>query len=401
MLSPASDHVSEGGRVRFFEGESKGLSWPFRVFGVLCIGGAALYAFGLAFSIMSTVTSFREGALAPDGLSTVVIVFLHLGVLVALVLVFVVLGVRLLAGRRRFAAKAIDVVIVLLLFDGLCSIMLHGVRVDLAVIGAVMILAVAFRTYIDPALAQERRLQRKLRSMEERDEREEGTLGRDESGKGYLALNFFNLFWIFVVCSVLGLLLETAFHALQFHDYQDRAGLLFGPFSPIYGVGALLMTLVLNRFYRANPVVIFLVSAVIGGAFEYFTSWFMQFAFGAVAWDYSGMWLSIGGRTCGLFMCVWGLLGVAWIKLLLPLTLRAVNLIPWNWRYPLTVVCALLMAADVVMTLQALDCWYERLSGIEPVSPIQRFYARYFDDSFMADRFQSMSIHPENAVRMS
>ena len=47
------------------------------------------------------------------------------------------------------------------------------------------------------------------------------------------------------------------------------------------------MTIALNRFHDKPVWVIFLVSAVIGGAFEYLTSWFMQFAFGIVAWDYS------------------------------------------------------------------------------------------------------------------
>lgn len=39
-------------------------------------------------------------------------------------------------------------------------------------------------------------------------------------------------------------------------------------------------------------------------------------------------------------MACWGVLGVVWIKLLLPFMLRVVNMIPWNWRYVLTSVCA-------------------------------------------------------------
>lgn len=57
-------------------------------------------------------------------------------------------------------------------------------------------------------------------------------------------------------------------------EFQIRAGLLWGPFSPIYGFGAVILTILLNRFYKANIVVVFLVSAVVGGAFEYFVSWF-------------------------------------------------------------------------------------------------------------------------------
>ncbi|MBR5260395.1 MAG: putative ABC transporter permease, partial [Eggerthellaceae bacterium] len=201
------------------------------------------------------------------------------------------------------------------------------------------------------------------------------------------------------VASVLGLLFENTFHELYYHGYQNRVGLLFGPFSPIYGLGAVLMTLALNRLHSGSVLVIFFASAVIGGTFEYLTSWFMELAFGVTAWDYTGMWLSIGGRTCGLYMAVWGVLGVLWVKLLLPLVLRVVNLIPWKWRYAITGVCALLMLVDVVMTLQALDCWYERVSGTSPHSGIQRFYAAHFDDAYMQHRFQSMLIQPGSAAR--
>ena len=159
------------------------------------------------------------------------------------------------------------------------------------------------------------------------------------------------------------------------------------------------MTIALNHFHKANIIVVFLVSAVIGGAFEFFVSWFMETAFGAKAWDYTGTFLSIDGRTNGMFMAMWGCLGVVWIKLILPQLLKLVNLIPWKARYTVTTVCAALMIVNGVMTLQSLDCWYERLSGKTPDSPVAEFYADHFDNDWMANRFQSMTITPDDSSR--
>lgn len=280
--------------------------------------------------------------------------------------------------------------------------MLYGLTVYLIACGLVLLLLIAMNSYLDPSLAEERELQRKLRDMETRQAAEDGTLGRDETGKGYITLNFFNLFWIFAVCCILGLVIESVYHVVVVDPghYENRTGLLFGPFSPIYGFGALLMTLALNRFHDKNPAFIFLISALIGGAFEYLVSWFMQFAFGIVAWDYTGTFLSIGGRTNFFFMCMWGLLGVFWIKLCLPRILKLVNLIPWDWRYALTAVCSTLMILDGAMTLLALDCWYQRMAetSIED-SAVVSFFDRNFDNDYMEQHFQSMSINPNNATR--
>ena len=262
---------------------------------------------------------------------------------------------------------------------------------------------VALPSYLDPSLLEERRAHRKAREAEEHAEGEAGMLGRDPSGKGYITLNFFNLFWIFVIASVAGVVIESIYHVLvvDFGHYEDRAGLLWGPFSPIYGFGAVLMTLALNRFHNAPIPVVFLVSAVIGGAFEYFVSWFMEYAFGAIAWDYTGTFLNINGRTNFMFMCMWGVLGVVWVKLALPALLHTVNLIPWRWRYSITALCAALMIFDGAMTLVALDCWYSRLAGAAPDNALEQFCAEQFDNQWMENRFESMSIHPDAAHRSS
>lgn len=251
-----------------------------------------------------------------------------------------VLGVLLIRNRRRYSAWWSYIVMMVTFAEGLLSLALDGLGANLLVPSIQMIILVALAITLDPTLLEERRLQRALKRMDERDEYEaalaKGMVGRDMSGKGYISLDFFNLFWIFVIGCMIGLVVETIYHWYYYGEYQDRAGMLWGPFSPIYGFGAGFMTILLNRLWRSNWVLIFFSSALIGGVFEYCSSWFMEVAFGIKAWDYTGEWLSIGGRTSGKYMVFWGIMGLAWIKFVLPYLLKFINLIPWKVRYSLT-----------------------------------------------------------------
>lgn len=379
----------------------KKLPWPMVVFGILCCLGAIAGGALAVFDIVQTVQMFQDGRMDLLGTSTIVVTFVSLVDIFLICACFLIFGIRLFRNQRVYAALVIYALYVLLLIGACCSLMLYGVGPRLIIYVAATAILVAFQAYLDPHLREERHLRRMMKDKEIKEEQEEGVLGRDLTGKGFIDLNFFNLFWIFVVASMVGDGMETLFHII-FVDpghYQDRAGLLFGPFSPIYGCGAVLMTLFLNKMYNKNILWIFLMSAIIGGAFEYFVSWWMQYTYGAVAWNYTGQFLSIDGRTCGLAMAAWGALGVIWIKLLLPFLVWLIGKIPWNWRYGITVAATALMIVDCVMSLEALDCWYERLAGRPIDTPIQHFYADYFNNDYMANRFQSMTIDPHTAVR--
>ena len=378
-------------------------------------------------SLVSGATVLASGALIIWGLATGGIDAVNRSyhvtltvtlTVIQLVLVFfhsvadVTFGISLLRDRRRHAALYAYLLVLLNIVIGLITIMLLGFKGHVAdpLIRITILLIIA--ATVDPSLNRERELARQRRNKELAQEAAAGTLGRAKDGRGFIELNFFNLFWVFTVCCVIGLIIETVYHMVIVDPghYQDRAGMLFGPFSPIYGFGATLMTVALNRFYKANPLIIFLVSAIIGGAFEAATSWFMEVSFGAVAWDYSGFTIFglfpdpiaelTGGRTSTLFMCMWGALGFVWIKFCLPWLLRLINRIPWQWRYAVTTVCALLMLVNGVMTLQSLECWYDRESGLQPNSPVEVFYAKHFDNAYMQHRFQSMTITPEKTARV-
>lgn len=360
-------------------------------FGILAIPAICLIIWALVQYVHQTDVSLNQMTAAFMLVETVIAI--------ASAVSWVVLGSRLLRDKRRHARHAIEIIIVLEISGMLCNMMISGLDAMNLNFMVRTIALIALMTYLDPALSEERALQRKLRKMETRERAEEGTLGRDESGKGFIQLDFFNLFWIFTVCCVLGVIIETIYHFALYGDYQNRTGMLWGPFSPIYGFGAVLMTLALNRFHDRNIGIIFLVSAVIGGAFEFAVSWFLQYAFGIVAWDYTGTFMSIGGRTNFMYMCMWGVLGCFWIKVCLPRMLQLVNKIPWNWRYSVTTVCAAFMIANGAMTLLSLDCWYQREAGVQPANAIERYCADHFDNEFMAHHFQTMTINPEDSTR--
>ncbi|WP_296013412.1 hypothetical protein [uncultured Adlercreutzia sp.] len=374
-----------------------------RVFGVLLmVGGLALVPQVIGVWVdMGQV--FLSGSYEDDSVLTIILFVVLVAAVCYAILASAALGFRLLRGNRRRARILAESVAIALVVAFASDLMLFGVNPGLWFLGITALILIVAHVWVDPSLSDERELQRRLRLMETREEAEEGTLGLDKSGDGFIELDFFNLFWIFVIASVAGVVIESIYHVLvvDFGHYEDRAGLLWGPFSPIYGFGAVLMTLALNRFHNAPLPVIFAVSAVIGGAFEYFVSWFMEYAFGAVAWDYTGTFLNINGRTNFMFMCMWGVLGVVWVRLALPALLQTVNLIPWRWRYSVTAVCAVLMIIDGAMTLVALDCWYSRLAGVAPDNALEQFCADHFDNEWMENRFESMSIHPDAAHRSS
>ena len=387
--------------------EVKKIPLIIKVYAVLCILSGVGTLPSVAAFMWQVITALINGnAAAKLGDNTLVAVGLIVaGIMLsaASAVILIIFGLDLIRNQRRNAARLSYILIAFTVVELLVDVMLQGI--------GLFLLRPAIQLGILIALCQERELQRRLQEMLDRDAAAEGMLGRDETGEGYIKLNYFNLFWVFFVCSVLGLILEEVWHMVVVDPgvYQDRAGMLFGPFSPIYGFGAVLMTMALNRFYKKNPLIIFLVSALIGGAFEVFVGWFMQTSFGVVSWSYSHIRLFgmpdpiavlTGGRTCTPFACMWGLGGLIWIKLLLPRLLKLINMIPWKSRYSATVIFTVIMLVDGVMTLQSLDYWYQRVNGTEPDIPVAQFYGKYFDNDYMENRFQSMTMSPKDATRV-
>ena len=92
-------------------------------------------------------------------------------------------------------------------------------------------------------------------------------------------LTFFHLFWIFVICSVIGLVVETIVSYPIDGIWKDRAGLVWGPFSPIYGVGGMLITMALWNLRDKSALAMGICAGFVGAGFEFIAGWFWETLF--------------------------------------------------------------------------------------------------------------------------
>mgnify|MGYP004565383651 FL=1 len=87
---------------------------------------------------------------------------------------------------------------------------------------------------------------------------------------------------------------------------------------PIYGTGALVMTVFLYNPFKDNMLAVFLLGMVLCDLVEYVTSVLMEILFHARWWDYTYEFLNIKGRICFKHTLYWGIASVAFVKLLHP-----------------------------------------------------------------------------------
>jgi len=214
-----------------------------------------------------------------------------------------------------------------------------------------------------------------------------------------LRLSFVHVVYVFVFVSAVGLLGETLVSYVIDGRWESRAGFLFLPLSSIYGVGAVLITLAVNPLRGKNPILQVLAAAVVGGVLEYTAGWLLEVRYGIVAWSYIDQPLNFHGHASVAVSLVWGVIGFAWVRWGLPVVVRAVDRLPQRPVRLVAKILLVLLVVDGAMTLVAFDCWFLRTSGVPVEGAIQQFFAAHFDDTFMASRFETMSMWPSLASR--
>lgn len=203
-------------------------------------------------------------------------------------------------------------------------------------------------------------------------------------------INFYKLIWIFMIGSVLGYAVEMLWCYITNGYFESRQGLLYGPFSPVYGIGSVLLTILLYKFSKYSGILIFFISAVCGGIFEYACSWIQQKMVGTISWDYTSKNLSIGGRTSVEYCVFWGVLGVLFIKEIYPLFNKLLTHFSDKTIKICTYIFIIIMVPNIILSALAVRREVARINHIKADNAIDRFLDEHYPNSYLKKVYPNM-----------
>ena len=213
----------------------------------------------------------------------------------------------------------------------------------------------------------------------------------------------------FIVYSVIGYIIETIFGLLTKGVIESRQSFLYGPFCGIYGVGAVVMILGLQRFQK-NNYTLFAGGFVIGSLIEYIISFIGEWFFHIKWWDYSEMPFNINGRICVWFSLFWGMLAIYLMAHVNPKVDHFLDKIKPNILKTVTIILTILIFIDFVITGFALKMFYVRLvnnyhldiQGVEDYIEeytnlyeqprMKEFVDKYFSDEKILKTFPNIKV---------
>lgn len=152
----------------------------------------------------------------------------------------------------------------------------------------------------------------------------------------------------FYISSILGFIYELILNLIKRGKYNR--GILYGPWLPIYGTGAVLIIILLNK-YQKKPYLIFILSFLLTGTLELIIGFILHYFLKMRLWDYTGWFMNIKGYVCLLSAFCFGIGGLLIIYLLKPLIDKLIT--PKNKKIfkNLLIILTVIFGFDIIATI--------------------------------------------------
>lgn len=208
---------------------------------------------------------------------------------------------------------------------------------------------------------------------------------------------FKKLFIIFIIGCLFGNYYEMILNFVEHYlndgsiFWEVRRGVIYGPFSPIYGAGAVLMTYCLaeknHKWYQT-----FLYGALLGGFAEYTIGFLQETFIGTISWDYSNYFLNINGRTSIPIMFLWGFICLVFVRWIYPWLSNLIEKIPIKPGKIIFNICAVLLIIDMAISWTALIRQTLRRNNYPAITFVGEIYDKVYTDERLKKAFPNMEI---------
>ena len=202
-------------------------------------------------------------------------------------------------------------------------------------------------------------------------------------------INFYNLFYIFIISSIAGWFIEGTWTLLKKGVLINHSALVIGPFNVIYGICAVIASIFLSKYKDESYIKLFILSFIGGSLLEYFMSWGMELVLGFSAWDYSQKFLNINGRIALLYSFFWGILGMLWIKILNPKLNALIEKMNKKVGKIIMICLLVFLLFDVILTMQAITRARACDDGIPPQNSYEKLLDKTFNSKFLKNMFNN------------
>lgn len=199
-------------------------------------------------------------------------------------------------------------------------------------------------------------------------------------------LKFSYTFLLLIIYSILGWCGEMIYCSAGQLKLCEKRGFLNGPICPIYGHGALVVLLCLHGGCK-NPLLTFLLGAVLTSLVEYITSFAMEKLFHMRWWDYSQYKFHLNGRVCLLNSTLFGLASVFLCHFANPpISAWLAGLLASGAAVPLSLILLAVYLTDIVLSVRG---------AIQLGGRLARLHAIYGE---LSEKLESMTAEARQTV---
>lgn len=112
-----------------------------------------------------------------------------------------------------------------------------------------------------------------------------------------------------------------------------NSGFLTSPFIPIYGFGAVLISLLTKEDY--SIIKLFIIGLLIATGLEFITSFIFEKCFNVLLWDYSSLIINFDGRVSLITSVLFGISSIIIVKCINPVLDKILRRFKYNNKFEL------------------------------------------------------------------